>query len=88
LWLTDDGCHTLIYPTWDIKTFSAGKDPSRILSKRDRWFLKDRNDPARIAWHNLVMHWWNQIPEYWQNKPGNIAGGAKMSFTQPYFLER
>lgn len=88
LWLTDDGCHTLLYSTWDIRTFSAGKDPSKILSKRDRWFLKNPNDPARIAWHNLVMHWWNQIPEYWQNRPGNIAGGAKMSYTQPYFLER
>ena len=29
LWLSDHGVHSLLYPTWNINTFSLGKDPHK-----------------------------------------------------------
>lgn len=38
--LTMDGMHSLIYPFWDIKTFSVGKPSNMIVGERDRWMLR------------------------------------------------
>jgi len=87
LWLNDHGTHTLLYPSWDITTYSAGKDPSKVLSRRDSWFVRHHNDPARINWHNRVQGWWNSIPDYWKNDPvKGVRAGPKNSWTVPYFL--
>jgi hypothetical protein len=87
LWLTNHGVHDLIYPTWDVDTFTVGKDPYTVFGKRDEWFWREKNFIPYQNWHKRMSYAWSKLPDYWKNEPGNIFKGAKLSWTIPYFLE-
>ena len=42
-WLNNHGVHSIIYPNWDISTYSSGKIASVIFSDRDHWFFNSNN---------------------------------------------
>ena len=87
LWLTMHGVHDLIYPTWDINTFTTGKDPHTVFGQRDEWFWRDKNFVPYQNWHKRMSYAWSRLPDYWRNDAGNILKGAKLIWTIPYFLE-
>lgn len=88
LWLSNHGMHRLIYPGWDINTFSAGKSPSIIYSARDDWFwgLEEPN-LAKEIWEMGVKKMWDLLPNYWKNNPQDIHKGLKGCLSKEYFLE-
>lgn len=88
LWLSNHGVHSLLYPKWDITTFSAGKAPSLIYSPRDDWFwgLEQPNQSKQV-WDMGVEKLWNMLPDYWKNNPQDIAKGLKGCWSNDYFLE-
>ena len=87
LWLSNDGVHSLIYPTWDINTFTAGKAPSSIISPGSRWFITlGETDQSLANWKSVMQHWWQEIPEYWRNDPNDVLRGVKGCFSKSYFL--
>jgi hypothetical protein len=87
LWLTNHGVHDLIYPTWDVNTFTVGKDPYTVFGKRDEWFWRDKNFVPYQNWYKRMNHAWEKLPDYWKNNTDNILEGPKLSWTIPYFLE-
>jgi hypothetical protein len=90
LWLNHHGVHSLIYPDWDITTWSMGKDPSRNMSRRDAWFRRLPNDEVYRRWEAGVTAWWAELPDYSKNRPGadSFQHGPKSSWSRAYFLER
>jgi hypothetical protein len=87
-WLSNHGIHKLIYPRWDISTWSFGKPPSIIVSLRDTWFynisdveLVKKNFDLGLA--KLV----SDIPDYWKNDPTDFSKGIKLCWSKNYFLE-
>lgn len=38
-YLTNNGINSVIYPNWNLSTFSNGKNASMIWGKRDQWFF-------------------------------------------------
>ena len=75
----------LIYPTFDIKTFSLGK-PHRsvILSPREeKW---DQDNYFNIQQHRLRSHL-SQLDTYWWNDLENIDKGLKLCVSPAYYLE-
>jgi hypothetical protein len=88
LWLSVDGVHSLIYPTWKIDTFTVGKTPSPVFSKRDDWFLKEHGRDATVkTFYSALKHYWNDLPDYWKNDVNDVARGTKLSYSKEYYLE-
>ena len=88
-WLSNHGVHTLIYPNWDIRTFTNGKASSAIFTERDSWFFE------LSAGHNIKQNWftgldklWKLIPDYWKNVPEDIHAGVKACWSKNYYLEK
>jgi len=88
LWLTNHGVHHLIYPTWDVNTFTVGKDRNIHYVRRDNWVYKDPHSPVFQNWNKRFVQIWKDTPEYWKNDPSNVLRGFKHSWTIPYYLER
>lgn len=87
LWLSNHGLHSLIYPTWDVDTFTAGKTPSSIISPATHWFANlEKSNLARSGWEAIMQHWWKGLPDYWRNDPINIYKGIKGCLSKPYYL--
>ena len=86
LWLTNDGTHSLIYPDWDISTFSAGKARSMIFGEKTTWMQNDQLDPISVNWRKMIDSWWKSVPEYWRNEPNNIHKGVKGCWSRAYEL--
>lgn len=88
-WLNNHGVHTLIYPYWDINTFTVGKSPSIIFSPRDTWFynLQDEH-PAKKNWAVGMDKLWQTLPDYWKNDPASMRAGVKACWSKNYFLEK
>jgi len=90
LWLSNHGVHSLIYPGWDISTFSVGKSPSPIFSLRDDWFWSQ--DPgshaARDIWHMGINKLWTLTPDYWRNDPNRLDLGLKGCVSPDYYLDQ
>ena len=87
-WLSHDGVHSLIYPGWNIDTFSCGKTPSIIFTNRDRWFFNLQEE------HIVKKHWktgleklWQILPDYWKTNPQDLSAGFKACWSRDYFLE-
>ena len=87
-WLSNHGVHQLIYPGWDIATFSNGKASSAIFTERDSWFFELSNG------HDIKQNWWTGldqlwklIPNYWKNNPDHIHDGLKACWSRNYYLE-
>ena len=88
-WLSNHGLHRLIYPTWNIDTFSNGKVASLILTPRDEWFfnIEDTNKLKR----NLLFgfeKFWQIIPDYWMNDPTQKHKSIKACWSKDYYLEK
>lgn len=87
-WLNSHGVHQIIYPTWDISTFDAGKPASTIFSPRDHWFFNLENDNrALTAWKNGVAKLDLTLPDYWKNNPLDFSQGIKACWSPDYYLE-
>ena len=54
-YLTNAGLISLIYPDFDLTTFSNGKNPSDVFGARDDWFFKTQPEPAYSLFINGVI---------------------------------
>ena len=86
LWLSVHGIHSLIYPLWNTATFTVGKTPSVIFSKRDDWFLKEQDERVKTFYQALNRFFAN-LPDNWKNDPNDISRGIKLSVSKEYNLE-
>lgn len=87
-WLSNHGVHSLIYPKWDINTFTNGKTRSAIFTERDTWFfeLSSGHDIKR-NWFTGIDYLWKSLPDYWKNNPLDIEAGVKACWSKDYYLE-
>ena len=74
----------LIYPDWDINTFSQGKAYSMIDSPRDVVFNKDLVYKQQML--DVITHL-SRLDPYWLNDPNNIHKGVKLCISPAYYLE-
>jgi len=87
---TDDGLsyrnliNTLIYPKFNLKTFTFGKILSLVTSSRDAVF---NNDPEFGRQQAVLKQHLSQLDPYWMNDHNNIEKGIKASISPPYYLE-
>lgn len=87
--LTNHGLHQVIYPGWDIGTFTVGKKRSPILSLRDSWYLSSTNSNNRrflsgMSEFDSILSRVNN--GFWKNE-NDLLAGVKGCLTQPYFIE-
>ena len=88
LWLSNHGVHTLIYPDWDINTFSLGKTQSIILSSRDTWFWTESKQEKSVKnFYEALNKLWVNLPDYWKNEANDITRGTRLSYSKSYYLE-
>ena len=87
-WLDVHGVHSVIYPGWDISTYSAGKALSPILGARELWFYNMENMRPLEIWKMGVEARWKMVDDYWKNDPSNIHKGFKASWSRDYYLEK
>ena len=87
-YMTKDWTDCAVYPHWDPQTFSVGKTPSIVFSRRDDWFFKDNNlnNNSRQYYLSGIEKLADIAGEYWTNH-GGIANGIKNCWSKPYFLE-
>ena len=85
-WLNNHGVHSIIYPNWDISTYSSGKIVSVIFSDRDHWFFNSNNSIVN-NWRNGVNELWKLLPDYWKNDSTDLSKGIKACWSKDYFLE-
>jgi hypothetical protein len=86
-WLTADALHQLIYPTWDINTFSLGKHALPIASPRDNWFFTKSEFSKEFEIYKLSVDAIKSIAqEPWLNDINNTARGLKGMWSKSYFL--
>lgn len=87
-WLSNHGVHTLLYPKWDINTFSVGKPSSCIVSPRDTWFFDiEDSHVAKSNWRTGFDKLKTSVPEYWLNDPNDLSAGFKACWSRDYYLE-
>lgn len=87
LWLSNHGVHSLIYPTWDINTFTVGKTPTSIITPTSQWFADlEESNRALMGWKAAVQSWWIGLPEYWRNDTNDMFKGIKVCLSKPYYL--
>jgi hypothetical protein len=88
-WLSNHGVHSLIYPGWNIKTFTNGKASSAIFTERDSWFFNlSKTLDIRKNFFDGLDVLWQMIPDYWKNNPADIKEGIKGCWSRDYFLEK
>lgn len=87
-WLDPHGVHSVIYPNWDINTYSSGKSPSPIWGARDRWFFELGSMRQLEIFEMGVKARWDMVGDYWKNDPSNIHKGFKASWSRDYYLEK
>ena len=88
LWLNTHGVHSLIYPNWDINTFTYGKNfGGPVWSKRFSWFYNlGETDTALKNWNQTLQKRWTMIPDYWKNDINNIRKSIKGCWSRNYYL--
>ena len=87
-WLSNHGVHSLIYPKWDVNTFSMGKASSIVLTERDTWFFNmNKTDAPYVGWKMGIDKLFKTIPDYWKNDPLDFSKGLKACWSKDYFLE-
>lgn len=86
-YMTEHCLHRLLYPTWDINTFSMGKHSLPMASPSDVWFFeKTKNDHT---YRNYRMHLdaiKNMAGEYWAVNNEDIVCGLKGMWSRSYYL--
>lgn len=86
-WLNKHGLHQLIYPGWDISTFSNPKPSQVIFSLRSTWFFNMQDEhPAKVNWRIGLDKWWKLLPDYWKQDPQDMSKGVKMCWSKDYEL--
>jgi len=87
-WLSNHGVHQLIYPNWDIGTFTVGKATSVFFTPRDTWFFNLQDEhPVKRNWITGLDKLWKTVPNYWKNDPTDITKGIKACWSRDYYLE-
>jgi hypothetical protein len=89
LWyLSNNGVHSIIYPNWNVGTFTFVKSPSTMWSLKDKWFysLEDEHSAKKIFYTGLEKLW-KTLPDYWKNDPSDWSKGIKSCWSKSYFLE-
>jgi hypothetical protein len=86
-WLSHHGVHRIIYPNWDIGTYSSGKVVSIIFSDRDTWFYNSNNHDLVSRWQNGVNELWQTVPDYWKNDTADLSKGLKACWSKDYYLD-
>lgn len=87
-WLNNHGVHSVIYPRWNIETFSAGKSPSIVFSPRDEWFFSvESTNTIKHNWQIGLEKLWQTVPDYWKNNPTSAHAGFKACWSCDYYLE-
>lgn len=87
-WLTVHGVHTIVYPNWDINTFSVGKATALMLTPRDTWLFElPETHAVRQGWEIGKKKLLDTLPTYWKNDPNNWAKGVKGCISKNYYLE-
>lgn len=78
-WLSGDGLHSLIYPGWDVTTFTNGKNNQSVLGPRDKWFWKQNThaSPSLGAFLAGVEKIFGSIDLYWFNVETDWRRGLK-----------
>ena len=87
LWLSNDGIHSLIYPGWDINTYTAGKSQSPILNDNIRWYHKDFHSESHSRYFSALTYWMSWVPGHWLNNPKDPSKGVVGSWSPAYYLE-
>ena len=88
-WLSNDGIHSIIYPHWNIDTFSVGKPSSILFSPRDNWFMElEESNTAKQVWKMGIQKLWQMLPDYWKNNPSSSHDGLKACVSPHYYLEK
>jgi len=88
-WLSNHGIHSLIYPRWDINTFTTGKASSPIFTERDSWFFElSSGHSVKQNWWTGLDQLWKLVPDYWKNDPNDIHKGLKACWSKNYYLEK
>lgn len=86
-WISNHGLHRLIYPKWNIETFTAGKPKSPVFSPRDTWFFNlEDTSIAKNRWQSGVQKIFQSIPDYWKNDPADISRGLKHCWSKDYYI--
>lgn len=86
-WLTEHGLHALIYPTWDVNTFSMGKHQTPMASPRDRWFFTRPEFEKEFKIYQMSLQAVKQIAgEYWLNNYDQVINGFKGMWSKSYYL--
>jgi hypothetical protein len=87
-WLSNHGVHSIIYPSWNVNTFTSGKTNSITLSPRSSAFfqLQDTHS-AKKNYYKGMEKLWTSIPDYWKNDPADAARGLKACWSKSYFLD-
>ena len=87
-WLTNDGLHSLIYPGWDINTFTNGKNNQTVIGPRDQWFWTQNShaNPGVKIFHQGVKKIFDTISPYWFNVESDWRRGLKSCINE-YCIE-
>ena len=86
-WLSNHGVHSLIYPKWNINTFTVGKANSILFTPRDTWFFNLQNEhTAKKNWFTGLEKLWKTLPDYWKTDPESIYRGIKACWSKNYCL--
>jgi hypothetical protein len=87
-WLSNHGVHSLIYPGWDIQTFTNGKSSGPIFTERDDWFFDlSRQHNINQTWWTGFNELWKLVPDHWKNDPADMNRGLKACWSKNYYLE-
>lgn len=86
-WLNNHGVHSVIYPNWDIATYTFGKTPSSIITPRSASFFQlQQHHEARSNYFKGLDKYWKTISDYWKNDPNDVAKGVKACWSKSYYL--
>lgn len=87
-WLTNDGLHSLIYPGWNVNTFSNGKNSQPVIGPRDQWFWQQNAhaSPGLQVFRRGIKKIFDTIGPYWYNDSTNWKRGLKGCINE-YYIE-
>jgi len=86
-YLTNDGCHRLIYEDWHPDTYTSGKHDYLLMwSPRDEWFLKDTHAEHTQIYKAGLEKLAELVGNDWI-KIGGITKGLMTCLSNPLYLE-
>ena len=84
-YLKTNTLRSLIYPRWDLTTFSNGKSNNKVYSQRDEWFWQSNLD-EREKLDSQIRSYLNSIGKYWINDEHDVSKGVKCHASPRYYL--